>query len=117
MHIGERIKKLMKDRGVSPQTMAAHCEVTPGAVSNWFSTGRISKPNLAKAAALLHVSADELISDDGEARIGWPFPSIDPGRFERLTQDQKLEIQGVVRNMIRGFEGDEGNVLRNGSTG
>lgn len=117
MHIGQRIKKLMKDKGVSPQVMAAHCEVTPGAVSNWFSTGRISKPNLAKAAALLQVSADELISDDGEVRIGWPFPTIAPSRFERLTPEQKLEIQGVVRHMIQGFESDEGNALRNGSTG
>lgn len=117
MHIGQRIKKLMRDKHVSPQAMAAHCGVTPGAVSNWFSTGRISKPNLAKAASLLQVSSDQLISDDGETPMGWPFPGIDPSRFECLTADQKLEIQGAVRNMIQGFEGDSGNVLRNGSTG
>lgn len=62
MHIGKRIKDLMQDKKVSGKEMAAHCGITPGAVSSWFSTGRISKENLALAAELLKVSTDELIS-------------------------------------------------------
>lgn len=36
---------------------------------------------------------------------GWPFPSIDRERFDRLTKEQKIEIQGAVRSMITTFEG------------
>lgn len=66
MHIGLRIKRLMKANSVTTKAMAAHCEITPGAVSSWFATGRISKEKLALAASLLKVSTDELISGD------WP---------------------------------------------
>ena len=64
MHIGKRIQELMKARKVSGKEMAAHCGITPGAVSSWFATGRISKENLAMAAELLKVSTDELISGE-----------------------------------------------------
>lgn len=63
MHIGTRIKQLMKEKKVSTKEMAAYCGgVTPGAVSNWFATGRISKENVMLAAELLKVSTDELIT-------------------------------------------------------
>ena len=62
MHIGQRIKKLMDAKGISGKEMAAHCGITPGGVSSWFSTGRISKEKLALAAELLKVTTDDLIS-------------------------------------------------------
>lgn len=62
MHIGERLKALMEDRRVSVKAMALHCGVTPGAVSNWFKTGRIKKENLLAAAELLQTTADQLIA-------------------------------------------------------
>jgi len=61
MHVGQRLKRLMKKEGITPSAMAAHCEVTAGAVSNWFATGRITKPNLLKAAKLLGVTPEALI--------------------------------------------------------
>lgn len=62
MHIGLRIKKLMDSKKISGKEMAAHCGITPGGVSSWFSTGRISKEKLAMVAELLKVTTDELIS-------------------------------------------------------
>jgi transcriptional regulator with XRE-family HTH domain len=62
MHIGLTIKKAMKDRSVSTSDMATHCEVTRGAVSNWFATGRVSKENLVKIAQRLNVPVEDLIS-------------------------------------------------------
>ena len=64
MHIGLRIKRLMEKQKISGKEMAAHCGITPGGVSSWFSTGRISKEKLALAAELLGVSTDDLISGD-----------------------------------------------------
>jgi len=70
MHIGLRIKKLMEDKKVSGKEMAVHCGITPGAVSSWFSTGRISKEKLAMAAELLNVTTDDLISGDTSQQHG-----------------------------------------------
>lgn len=64
MHIGQRIKALMAVRKVSTSAMAVHCEVTRGAVSNWFVNGRITKTNLAKVAEKLRTTTDRLISYD-----------------------------------------------------
>lgn len=37
----------------------------------------------------------------------WPFPGIDAAAFERLSQEQKLEIQGSVRSLLLAFEKKE----------
>ncbi len=66
MHIGKRIQTLMKLRGVTPSAMAVHCEVTRGAVSNWFVKGRVSKDNLSKVAEKLRTTTDRLIKYDVE---------------------------------------------------
>lgn len=71
MHIGKRIQKLMKAKGITTKAMAAYCDaITPSAVSSWFSTGRISKEKLALAAELLEVSIEELISGDDVSQAG-----------------------------------------------
>lgn len=69
MHIGQRIKQLMKDKGVTTRSMSEHCDVSAGAVSNWFSSGRISKDNLVKAADKLGVNVVELISGEQSAQV------------------------------------------------
>jgi len=60
MHLGKRIKDLMAVKKISTKEMATYCGVTPGAVSNWFSTGRITKANLAKVAKLLEADLEAL---------------------------------------------------------
>lgn len=70
MHIGKRIQRLMRAKDISTQAMAAYCGVTAGAVSNWFSTGRISKENLAKAAARLGTDMEALMSEDDRPEAG-----------------------------------------------
>lgn len=77
MHIGKRIKVLMKDKRVTNKQVANYCGVTEGAVSNWFSSGRISKENLAKVATLLGVTTDELITGEhATANITLPGFSV-----------------------------------------
>lgn len=34
----------------------------------------------------------------------WPFPDIEPERFDDLSPNQKIEIQGLVRERIERFE-------------
>lgn len=76
MHIGATLKKVMKERGVSPASMATHCGVTRGAVSNWFSTGRITKENLVKAANLLKVTVEALVAGDLGERTAKPLAPL-----------------------------------------
>lgn len=76
MHIGATLKKVMKERGVSPASMATHCGVTRGAVSNWFSTGRITKENLVKAANLLQVTVEALVAGDLGERTAKPLTPL-----------------------------------------
>lgn len=34
----------------------------------------------------------------------WPFPGIAPDRFDALTRDERIEIQGQVRGWVEKFE-------------
>lgn len=74
MHIGQRIKALMKARGISNKHVARYCGVTEGAVSNWFSSGRISKDNLVQVATVLGVPVEELITGE-TATVALTAPS------------------------------------------
>lgn len=64
MHIGKRLKELMRAQSVSTELMASYCGVTAGAVSNWFSTGHITRENMVIAADVLGVSVRYLITGD-----------------------------------------------------
>lgn len=76
MHIGGTIKKALKERGVTPAEVADICGVTRGAVSNWFSTGRINKENLVKVAGILQVTVEELVSGGLGERTSKPLAPL-----------------------------------------
>lgn len=44
------------------------------------------------------------VPDWGRKLRGWPFRGIDRESFAALREDQQLEIQGIVRQAILGFE-------------
>lgn len=68
MHVGKRLKRLMNEKGISTESMAQRCGVTPGAVSNWFSTGHIARENLVAVADELNESIRFLITGDARDR-------------------------------------------------
>lgn len=68
MHVGQRIKKLMREKSLSTEAAAFHCGVTAGAVSNWFSTGHIARDNLVAIADLLGESVRYLLTGDERDR-------------------------------------------------
>lgn len=72
VHTGHHIRAAMARSKVSSKAMAAYCDVTPGAVSAWFSTGRISKANLLKVAQRLQIDVAELITGVSTARSPAP---------------------------------------------
>ncbi|GAC1664439.1 MAG: hypothetical protein PVS3B2_00070 [Candidatus Dormibacteraceae bacterium] len=90
MHIGQRIKNVMKQRKVSTAEMARYCEVSRGAVSNWFATGRITKENLAKVSDRLRVRIEDLISGAIGEREDSPLPT------EHRADDAAEKAPGTV---------------------
>jgi transcriptional regulator with XRE-family HTH domain len=95
MHIGKRIQILMDQRRVSRAQLAEHCSITTGAVSNWFSTGRISKDNLAKVAQLLQVDMSRLIMGDVIATAGDAF------------SERRADILNDVRDLISRYDNED----------
>lgn len=55
-------------------------------------------PTLAEKIAAAHQTTRAAKFD------GWPFPDIDPERFTKLSANQKIEIQGLVRERMERFE-------------
>jgi transcriptional regulator with XRE-family HTH domain len=62
VHIGKRIQRLLKDRHISVKSVADQCGITAGAVSNWFSTGRVAKENLAVVCQMAGVDMASFIA-------------------------------------------------------
>lgn len=93
-HIGMQIRALMRERGISNKRMAEHCGVTPGAVSNWLTTGTITKVNLAKACALMGVSMEALLAG-GVADL--PDPRVQ-GAVPLLSGAQAAHFRDVLKN-------------------
>ena len=97
----------MAQQEITTKEMAAFCDVTPGAVSNWFSTGRISKESLLLVSQRLEVSVSDLISGE-ETPHPYP-PKVDHPHTERATDHPYNfhKIQGLeeaCNTLARCFE-------------
>jgi hypothetical protein len=111
--LSTRIEELMGEMRWDAGTVARVAGVTPSAVSQWLGHGTKEIKSIGKmeAAVLLEratgFSAFWLAQGKGPKRVGgagWPFPGINSSRFHALTSDQKIEIQGLVRERIERFE-------------
>lgn len=63
--IGTRLRKAMDDAHVTGADLAAHCGVTPQAVSSWRKTGRIGKGHLKRIAEYLGKNLEYFLSEKG----------------------------------------------------
>lgn len=90
MHIGKRLKDEMDLQKVTTKAMAAHCDISPGAVSNWFATGRISKPNLSKACALLKIDMSAFV--DGEVL---PAQSVHDQKYSSMAINLARKLDAI----------------------
>ena len=113
MHIGKRIKNVMKDRRISTKEMAEHCEVTPGAVSNWFATGKITKENLLLVAKRLEVDVSDLISGEvGERGTDVPLVLSQEERDIILAIRQRRDAREPVKQAVAIRRGDPIAILQ-----
>ena len=96
-------------RAVKPAALAAHCQVSPQAVTGWKVTGRISKTHLAHAIAFLgsapHFPGVAATPQESGA-LGWPFPALRRHRFDRLPPAEKAKIEAYALFTISQWEAD-----------
>jgi SOS-response transcriptional repressor LexA len=71
-HIGNRITEaLSASPGKNQEGLAAHCGVSPQAVTKWVRTGKLKRENLALAADYLGVSLEWLMTGiDSRSNVG-----------------------------------------------
>ena len=86
--------------GKSAAALARYCEVSPQAVNGWVTTGRITKSNLALAAAYFghapHFTGVPPVREpDGPYNHTWPFTELDLGKINALTRDERLRLEGA----------------------
>lgn len=80
--------------------------ITAQAITNWKVRG-VPRGRYTDLADVLGLTTDQVAGRaplPWERHDSWPFPGIDPARFDRLTELQRGEIQGKVREMIERFE-------------
>ena len=88
-------------------SLAAKLGISYTAVAKAARGGRFSALHNAKAALALGVDAHWLATGDGAQKPQvWPFPDLERARFDALEVNQKIEIQGIVRERIERFEAD-----------
>jgi hypothetical protein len=86
--------------------LAAHCGVTPQAVSGWLKTGRVRKLNLARAAqffghgptfggAARPPMAGEPAPVYAAQAVPWPFSRINHARIARLPPLDLATLEGA----------------------
>lgn len=107
--LAARLRQARKRVGVelSQTELAEKAGVSQGTVGNIEGGkrgGLESLPLLAEALGVryrwLRDGEEPMFSSDRP----WPFPNIEPERFEKLADWQRFEIQGVVRERIDSFE-------------
>lgn len=108
--LAERLKAALKGPPkITQRQLAEACGIKPPSVNDWLTgkTKSLEGSNLLAASKLLKVNPTWLADGVGPMRgnaSDWPFPDIQKERFDALTANQKIEIQGAVRNMIAEFE-------------
>jgi hypothetical protein len=120
--LGERIAKAMASTpGKTQAGLARACGIRPPSVSGWL-TGKsksIDGTNLIKASEYLGVRSKWLATGLGpmttiepvgllplqeEQKVykinAWPFKTITPSNWEKLTDSQKMAVESVISSCI-----------------
>ena len=87
--------------------LAKQLGIGVAAIGQWDKRGVPAKQT-KDIARLLELTRDQIEGDEAApwAKDGsWPFPDAELlTRIERLTRDQKVEIQGKLRDVVKEYE-------------
>jgi len=114
------LKAALEKSGKKPAELAEHCGVRPQAVNGWLRTGRITKTNLARAAAFLGEqptfvhAATALHANEPVSLYGWPFATVTQGELLRLAPKRLERLDTLLRQRLDEWaEDDNGGSLAN----
>lgn len=106
----EVIEEALAHKKKKPQWLADKLDVSAQVLTNWKAR-KVPPARYRAIADALGLTVDQLEHAaplPWEVKVGWPFPDIDPARFDRLTPMQKGGIQQKVLEMIAAFESSSG---------
>lgn len=73
-HVGDTIRKRLRELGKSQEWLAGEMDVSSNAVSKWIKTGKISRENAIRVAGILRMSVEQLLANS-ERSIA-PAPAV-----------------------------------------
>lgn len=134
--MAEKLKQALKTKGMSQVAFATACGVSKQAVQSWIKTGRIDKKHLPKfvevlglplnwwlgaeastySPAAMVIESTNIITDTDTPNYvpsKWPFTSISPSEYNRLSDRQAGMVEGYIRALLMDAESSK----RNGTTG
>lgn len=77
---------------------------SPQVFNNWRRRG-MPPAYHHKAAMLLDWSVEELLGTEAkQPQSEWPFQKIPPARITRLTEGQKMQLEGVMLDKLHDIE-------------
>lgn len=110
-----RLRRIWDSKADLRRSKGAYSQAEFGekfAVGNQAAVGHFLNGNTALSMKAARGFAKGLECDIAEfsprlaKQLGnrWPFPGIEPERWETLLPDERIEIQGVVRERMEAFE-------------
>ena len=134
--MAEKLKQALKTKGMSQVAFATACGVSKQAVQSWIKTGRIDKKHLPEfvevlglplnwwlgaeastySPAAMAIESTNIITDTDTPNYvpsKWPFTSISPSEYNRLSDRQAGMVEGYIRALLMDAESSK----RNGTTG
>lgn len=97
----EVAEKLLQVTGQT--ALAKLLNESPQAVNNWESRG-VSERGALKAQAVIGCDANWLLTGEGSAHAGWPFPRVSAERYLSLDAENRAWVQARVQQAIEECE-------------
>lgn len=95
--------------------LAAKLGVSVASITNWKIRGEVPDGRIGELSEIFELPMEQIAGKaplpwTQKAAGGWPFPGIERERFDRLTEAQRIEIQGAVRHLIEKFEAEKASL-------
>ncbi len=112
MTLGENIRKLREEKGLTQQQLADQLYVSRQTVCRWESGARTPDLDMAeRIAEIFHISMDELISDEERKGVSFDSLSLHTEKFterRRLKEKQKrildfIQLVGAIYLVVTIF--------------
>ena len=112
--VATRLKHVMTLRGLTQNDLAERAGLSQGTVGNIANGIRGGLPSLPAIADALDVRYRWLRFGEEPMTpppLAWPFESLSPDRFARLTERQKGEVERAMLDAIETIEARSGKQL------